>query len=844
MNTQPKNPPYYLRILSDAKQNNIVTFLPSKPARTLAFSSLIHSFYSTENNVTIQSPHSEVAESGNSIRDGLGPRSGRRIGVVVMLTDTPSIQRQAAELKSATDFAIGEYSSFETCALDENFWRNELKSKDVLILSHDMFATVISQSFISLSDDVGVLVIDQVDRYEVEAGAHQDSSGNDLTKLIELHQTSADQRPRIVGLTADPIYDDDVNKYSTWKQHLNCKIITVDGRTRASKDFVIEYNHASAKPIDTLCERFYNHYHDAIRDSESVTDSGVCDGLAEIEYLRAELGNWCAGRLAEYIWTEQQKTGTKRKQPTVLSPSAKRPKTDSPATNSSTSSSDRILHAPQMKEVTALDLTPKVLTLLRILEERFKCWAGGDVNRLRVVVIVRKRTAAHVLTQLMNGVAPARFPVVRAACEFVGPADGSNGHVNANTLVVSVAEFANAPHCELAILFDFRPSDGHTPHSVLALSGKHFRERIIFVEKGNAEAMLSLASYTVNETKQQTDPASDNDYGIIRYRQGQLDETISSVLVDSAHSPLVSRTGTTLLPRNAPAVLNRYIASAYGSDATLDSEVVISPGVDDASIWKDYISARKTQTIDDDPKSKKPDIPSQLAIARLEREKGFKASYAVRIRLPPAGPHLAKEVYGSLRATEKLAREDACFEVCRWLRRIGVLNDHFLPVVKGGERGGSSLVIQQLLRNWGKRNANSEDLEGRTRRERREDVSEVDETLMEYRRRVPRVFRRDGIWERVLGEVGESVPRPIVQVSVQLFVTVLSFGPQLEVFTRGCDPPISAFHDLQRPPLFPEPPSPYTNHYYHFPNPNSFALSTGEPRRTVAVLTTRPVPAK
>ncbi|KAI8811805.1 hypothetical protein BJ742DRAFT_102395 [Cladochytrium replicatum] len=156
-----------------------------------------------------------------------------------------------------------------------------------------------------------------------------------------------------------------------------------------------------------------------------------------------------------------------------------------------------------------------------------------------------------------------------------------------------------------------------------------------------------------------------------------------------------------------------------------------------------------------------------------------------------------------------------------------------------------------------------------------------DAVLGEYRRELPKAFTYDEKWMKIVydqetkgagivqsfipaleygseeekdgadtagsqgyANVSKSSVQNFIPPAFEFFVTIITFGPQLELYTRSCDPPVSATHNLVYGPKFPYVDSPYTNHYYYYPNPNCYALSPKEPRRSIALMTLRPIPTR
>ncbi|KAJ3128383.1 hypothetical protein HK098_004630 [Nowakowskiella sp. JEL0407] len=198
------------------------------------------------------------------------------------------------------------------------------------------------------------------------------------------------------------------------------------------------------------------------------------------------------------------------------------------------------------------------------------------------------------------------------------------------------------------------------------------------------------------------------------------------------------------------------------------------------------------------------------------------------------------EYIGPIRLTKKSAEQSCCLEICKILYMLGSLNEHLLPTLST-RKTFTFFTFQKILQKKMPHLTTS--------------IPEIhdESSLTEYKKRRPRLLDYNNSitrenWEDVVTEKemrGYGIGLDVSLLSKAKFHVILfSFGPELEVYTRGSDPPICITSDLTDigSVQFPNNYSSVANHNYYFPTLNHFACFTGEPRQTFAILTREKIP--
>lgn len=372
-------------------------------------------------------------------------------------------------------------------------------------------------------------------------------------------------------------------------------------------------------------------------------------------------------------------------------------------------------------------------------------------------------------------------------------------------------------------------------------------EYIIMVQRNDMHALRTVARAKVAETMTRTVaqemaegmPANAERTSLFasadtnQVLRSEYDNDTTELLLGSHERPLVSKAGATISSSGALQLLQRYW-SAVSKDAShslLSSfAVAFDHRTGTLEEWQKYLSQHLDWTGHENS-------PNAKDIAKIPY--GFAFSFC----FPSSTPLAGEIVFGPIRATKKLAQHSAALEACRRLYLVGGLNEHLLPNVDFKAKPGAFSLPRLLGRhpvpkgNVGIGSIRRPDSKLYLGTDEGEaslptvDDDDNESVLCEYEKTIPRVFQNDEAWRDILS-VGADEPSLADHAAnvllnhtdvAQFFVTVLALGPEFEVMTRGMGHSNDVFDKVLRTPECGTSPPSY--------------------RRTVAILTRRPLPA-
>ncbi|KAJ3014157.1 hypothetical protein HKX48_005310 [Thoreauomyces humboldtii] len=714
------------------------------------------------------------------------PRLPKKI--VFLVPTVPLVLQQSAKIRENTDLVVGEYCRDETASVSRwqtLEWYYEMSTRQVLVLTPQILLNMARHGFVNLARDVSLIIVDE---------CHHAIKSHPYNLLFkEFYHTIVDreERPKVFGMTASPIYqrvntrDESLLRLQELQQNLDCTVITVADRSSltpyvpVASETLVEYAEPPVRPgyaafgagVDLTPSMHYYAYwmtelekllSDISKDGKLPDE--VADGLrrsrGQIIEMERELGYWLAGKA-----TEDAVRGCKVFNPAhqrFIQPDDPHPK------------------APPAPLITQRDVTPKVLVLLRLIEERAQTDAAGeDGSKYRGMIFVERRLSAKVLSELLNVVAPERFPVVK--CSFVTGRAGvkstnqqrrafdtfRTGQVN--TLVVTrvAEEGVDIPACRLIVVFNiFRSHTGYVQSRGRArdLAGSEY---LIMVERNHIGALRTVAQAKVAEVMTRNvaeelaeggGPVGDESTRVLR---SEFDNDTTEVLLGALDTPLTSKAGASVPASGASQVLMRYSSSfplshgTHHTGYTLEFDYMSG----DLDQWRACLT-RHLQAMD---------LPASADDKDLSRDPyGYVYSYTFPAWTPLAG----EVVHGWIRATRKLAQKSAALAACKRLYESGALDEHLLP----NDRFKKRDLKRALGRVAGGRSATSKQI-----------IDPADLEVQEYRRSVPTVFQ-----DSLVTEDGSLPQNPTAR---NVYVTVLLFGPSWELYSRGrLDDPYQAIH--------------------------------------------------
>ncbi|KAI8822072.1 uncharacterized protein EV422DRAFT_495037 [Fimicolochytrium jonesii] len=669
--------PYQLELYQQARQRNIVAYLDTGSGKTL-----------------------------------VSPKK-----VVFLVPTVPLVAQQAAKIRENTDFVVGEYSREDIVSVaywDIRGWYYELSQRQVLVFTPQIFLNILTHGFLKLSRDVSLLIIDECHH------AVKQHPYNLMMREFYHSIPSNAERPKVFGMTASPIYqktitrDESKFRLQELESNLDCKVVTVTDRSslgdfipRASET-VVEYLESAdrdftyANPVNALEEVMQNPslsqstrcYHfwmarltEEIQNSRDDDAADAADRLVrsqdQIRSMKIELGPWLAGKAAQ----EQIRALSHRRrgQANPKAPTKASHGSDVLAAGNETSKwRNACAEMPSLSEITQNDITPKVHTLLRLLEERAQNATEGA--SFRAMIFVERRLSAKVLSEFLNLVATTRFPVVK--CAFVTGHGASKSGKTAgrsamnvtyqkrtfdrfrkgdmNTLVVTrvAEEGLDIPACKLIIVFDiFRSHTGYVQSRGRArdLDGSEY---LIMVQRNDMHALRTVARAKVAEVMTQdiaqelSGQASQRQIVAGEITKTDIDDNTTELLLGAFETPLRSKAGAIISASGATTLLHRYCA--LGSLQRKELAAFYSLEFDHQT---------GTDNTTDGPKSP--------------------YGYAYAFRFPASTPLSNEVVYGPIRGTKKLAQQSVALAACKRLYDVGALNEHLLPNLQFKKKPGA-----------------------------------------------------------------------------------------------------------------------------------------------------------
>ncbi|KNC96008.1 uncharacterized protein SPPG_08605 [Spizellomyces punctatus DAOM BR117] len=357
------------------------------------------------------------------------------------------------------------------------------------------------------------------------------------------------------------------------------------------------------------------------------------------------------------------------------------------------------------------------------------------------------------------------------------------------------------------------------------LAGSEF---IIMVRRNNMQGLRTVARAKVAEimtrsvakemlgrSPSQASSSSDSRDQVLR---NEDDNDTTERLLGAQDVPLISKAGASISALGAPQLLHRY-CQAVSKDGKMDLSafysVILEPS--SAEAWQTY---------------------SGNCEASLSSGDSTPFGYAFQFQFPDGTALAGDVVTGHLRGTRKLAQQSVALEACRRLYAIGALNEHLLPNINYKTKPGA-FSLPGILKRWqAHNNREVKDLAYENAGTSLKANLQKEDVLQEYERGVSRVFQKNDSWSHL-----EDTDLPSAATATSwLYVTILSFGPELESFTRGQEPPVDAFTCLLHKGDHFDASSTTLNDSCKGPACDQPLCRRAEYRRTLAILTSKPLP--
>ncbi|CAA7056222.1 unnamed protein product [Microthlaspi erraticum] len=310
---------YQLDVLEQAKAKNTIAFLETGAGKTLIAILLI------------KSVHKDLMSMN------------RRMLSVFLVPKVPLVYQQAEVIRNQTSFQVGHYcGEMGQDFWDARRWQREFESKQVLVMTAQILLNILRHSIIRM-ESINLLILDEC-HHAVKKHPYS------LVMSEFYHTTPKDKRPAIFGMTASPVNLKGVSsqvdcaiKIRNLETKLDSTVCTIKDRKELEKhvpmpsEVVVEYDkaatmwslHEKIKQMIAAVEEAAQASSrkskwqfmgardagakDELRQVYGVSERTESDGAANlihklraINYTLAELGQWCAYKVAQSFLTALQ----------------------------------------------------------------------------------------------------------------------------------------------------------------------------------------------------------------------------------------------------------------------------------------------------------------------------------------------------------------------------------------------------------------------------------------------------------------------------------------------------------------------------------------------------------
>ncbi|KAJ3221063.1 hypothetical protein HK099_003801 [Clydaea vesicula] len=926
--------PYQIQLFEMAIGSNVIAYLDTGAGKTLVSILLMDHFSQPLIQIDMNEHFNSIRDKTNLnlieinpdvLRQSLSQPQPKKI--VFLVPTILLVSQQASKVKMNTNLEVGEYTSEEVSSVsswDAVGWLNEFSKRNVFIMTPQIFLNLLRHGFIVLKRDISLLIFDE---------CHHAFGNHPYNHIMQefYHTLPTNQRPKVFGMTASPIYQNIVThtdskaKLTELQANLDSKIITVENRNSMKnfiakpKEIIVEYepstcsveNLEAATSNNVSLSAKYFKYHRSLllkrkaeleiitKNAPESKDETANKELMKIkkcilinEQIVVELGAFCGGLAAE-LYSKDFKLKSN-----IISNLVE---------DQTITENQAIVSCPSIHEILPDDLSPKLNLLFKLLRERdLRCESVSDFSG---IVFVDRRITADIISKAINYFSAHLFSKVLST-SAVGGGNGKKREVHnfknekkkglddfregkANLVVATrVAEEGvdvYDPACRLVVIFDLlRSSSGYVQSRGRA---RHLlgSEYIIMIRRDDSAALQSLSKARMAELMTRNISTSGELESIsdslkIRARDSEIISGLVGELKDS--SDLVTKIGATAAPNSAGEFLARYFG-AWNNFLTKKfqklpslckitncnwsptkgnenfSFLVFQLKDSDEEAKESFVECTKMQKVIVDEEANHTEDNTSMAdygyvYCLLVPVTSSLQSFISTVK--ESVPKIVKEklnclsqtdvsflpIFGSVRFTKKSAFQSASFEAIKLLYKLGALNEHLLIAFqpnsaadseeklyqkKGSTFSAKKIILanqDKLLFYLLKTSTNS-------------DIADVPGEA-KYKHQLSSVLTINTEWDQ---KYLYSVASPLsTKHLIPLYVTILSFGPEYEVYGRDCNPPVCPTYHLFNSPLFPTQLPEDWNNFYYFPTYSSFVSSTKEPRKSFAILSKKAIPSK
>ncbi|KND00894.1 uncharacterized protein SPPG_03994 [Spizellomyces punctatus DAOM BR117] len=363
---------YQYEVLDKAIDSNVIAVLDTGSGKTLISVMLISHMARLEQKRRTENP-------------GLRTRLS-----VFLVPLVPLVLQQEEYVRKHCNLKVKHYyGAMRVDDWSEERWKNEVSEAEVMVMTADIFRNMLCRAYIAM-EQINLIIFDE---------CHHARKNHAYNQIMGIHykQCRESGRPKIFGMTASPTFGKESYQSSIMQieGNLDARAVTVDvaevsPHVPRPKQTVVYYKGTERADPPAL---YY-----LVKQYGGPAEEELAAALKKSLILCEELGTWCAARALEMAVLA---TDARLKRSRVLQWHNGRPTEECSEPKelekvaAFANLKSYVMTSPfwfdNLSSPTANDLSPKVMTLLKVLEEYRNC------KHFCGIVFVQRRATARVL---------------------------------------------------------------------------------------------------------------------------------------------------------------------------------------------------------------------------------------------------------------------------------------------------------------------------------------------------------------------------------------------------------------------------------------------------------------
>ncbi|TPX72392.1 hypothetical protein SpCBS45565_g00534 [Spizellomyces sp. 'palustris'] len=658
---------YQHEVLAKAIDSNVIAVLDTGSGKTLISVMLINHM-------------ARLEQERRTANPGLRTRLS-----VFLVPLVPLVLQQEEYVRKHCNLKIKHY--YGAMGVDdwsEQRWKNEISEADVMVMTADIFRNILCRAYIGM-EEINLIIFDE---------CHHARKNHAYNQIMGIHykQCPESARPKIFGMTASPTFGKESSQLSI-KQiegNLDAKAVTaasgqLSQHVPRPNETVVYYKSTELADPPALYYLVIQYGGPAVEE--------LATALSESLIFCEELGTWCAARALEMAVLAAD---ARLKRPRVLQfrlteeySEQKEAEQVAAFANLKNYVMTSPFWADNVPSPTANDLSPKVMALLKVLEEYRNC------EHFCGIVFVQRRATAGVLDLVIKRWRGLEF--VKSDV-LVGHGSGPSSTVDVN---MSVQQ-------QKRIIQSFQRGEANLIIATrVAEEGLDIRACNLVIR---FDVCITLTNYIQSRGRARHVDSrfitlSNRSYPseAVQLATLQRQEQFMRAVLQTRESP-----GDPMESAVQPADEEIYTVESTGASVTLYTSI---------GMLYNYCALLPTDGVG----ALTPTFQISPTPAGADGQGGFKAS----VTLPPSVPIEARYVTSKLCARKALAKQWAALEIIKRLHAAGELDDRLKPIKAVSQIAGFDEMVEPV--------GNSGDSERKTRQ------------ILEFRMKTPVLWR--GSWK-------------------------------------------------------------------------------------------------